>query len=116
MRISDWSSDVCSSDLQDVAGSGVDRQRLDILRTIGVTETDRPWWRCADGARQRLRQQQHLNLRTQRKIVAGIGNRQIRGSAPPKAGNVFPVTRLCAANLDTQIGTTSYRERGCQKV
>src|SRR3546814_19830066 len=61
MRISDWSSDVCSSDLDDGldlahALAGVQRHRFEIAaprtqRRIGTEQVDRPSFLVADHAR-----------------------------------------------------------------
>src|SRR3546814_12881892 len=87
MRISDWSSDVCSSDLTDLYSR---RAREDVSALCD------PWGRP-------------------RRTAAGCGNRQGRdGGADRRCAALGAERSLVAAAA--QIGRASCRERVCQYV
>src|SRR3546814_6878731 len=89
MRISDWSSDVCSSDLIDAAVS--EHAVAKIRDAIPRVKTQAP--------------------------VATIGAEQIEDAAAKRIIHVDAFTVTTQARLgDTQIGRASCRERVCQYV
>src|SRR3546814_4326065 len=89
MRISDWSSDVCSSDLRDqqLLRVGGREQELDVLR------------RLLERLQQRIERRlgQHVDFVDQVDLVAAARGHVLRA-------------------LDQEIGRASCRERVCQYV
>src|SRR3546814_3140331 len=70
MRISDWSSDVCSSDLQ-----GVERGFVAVAGIVG-----RPPGRClAVGGRQKIDEAAHLEQRFEVVLEGEVGDAGLRG-------------------------------------
>src|SRR3546814_20820448 len=105
MRISDWSSDVCSSDLQAVArgdrphhpGRATGRLPVRDRAERGGERTD-----ALDGG---------LAGRRRQLVAVGVGrvaaHVELAGRAEPE--------RIFRADID-KIGRASWRERGCQYV
>src|SRR3546814_17522997 len=98
MRISDWSSDVCSSDLRD------DEIVADL---IGC----RVAWRA-----KRINEVQKLNLRPRPSM-----KKEQRPAATGFCANVekmdlYAVDRREKLRVSVQIGRASWRERGCRYV
>src|SRR3546814_18041436 len=107
MRISDWSSDVCSSDLR--AGRG-DRQAAVRPRI----EFRAPLW-------QRQRRNRHGNLLRLGGTVAAVRIAAAVPSTlprPPPGGRgiVEPAPHADAPDVATEIGRAACRERGCPYV
>src|SRR3546814_1776300 len=101
MRISDWSSDVCSSDLlHPVIEFGVAHLTQQLLRVSGANEP----------------------LVDQRDAVGMECDASDRGDRPVKMGldppeqGTFPDIGLVTPARDRQIGRASCRERVCQYV
>src|SRR3546814_7368203 len=85
MRISDWSSDVCSSDLDDLGGVGC-IGRIEILCRLGRRGLQRPEQGAADrnaadrtDARQRLARQPHHPRRVAAQ-AEGVDARRLRSA------------------------------------
>src|SRR3546814_3227660 len=98
MRISDWSSDVCSADLLEkpLRGAGGKRGRIDVW--FRLTDDDGRQWRCA------------IEL----KFFKRKNHRE-----PNNRYEVFKdIARLesCGDVADVEIGRESCRERVCQYV
>src|SRR3546814_17432670 len=102
MRISDWSSDVCSSDLLLLAGLRCALQ----LALVGLVltklfEMDSPWWTGLAALA--------MVMFAGREIMA----RQQRGFQPPWAYGIGPPATLLAAHLVTLYAlTTAVRQIG----
>src|SRR3546814_20155959 len=110
MRISDWSSDVCSSDLPEAELAVSGQPRLALVRDRRLAE--------ADPAEQPLHEpvplaqlpQRGERARRQQAEVAGIsGDRRLRQPLHAPVENV-------RGGLFLQIGMTSWRERVCKYV
>src|SRR3546814_14524814 len=106
MRISDWSSDVCSSDLPLEAPHSVeltlevDRHRLVFTLGRGIAE-------LIGGQRNRIEAAVEGEGRRDRDALARIEERILRGAE-----------KVAAAAIDdaVQIGRASRRDRVCQNV
>src|SRR3546814_11394582 len=101
MRISDWSSDVCSSDLQD---------GVFIIQPIGRGQPDVPPHQpCEMRFPAMLEAHQHLA----RQIVIDDG-----GSGSGKNGPVLHTrgAERIVTKDERKLGRASWRERGCQYV
>src|SRR3546814_14044070 len=104
MRISDWSSDVCSSDLAVLAD--VSTQRIPVQRAA-VVDFDIAATLFAQHCQGVLRQNAAIPQRT---LAAGVGaafGRQLAGS---------PIGVIAGGFHGTEIGRASCRERVCQYV
>src|SRR3546814_12702311 len=95
MRISDWSADVCSSDL-----GGIGAQR-DGLGLVGLAR------QLLAQQRRRLRLGDDLGLEVEARRVAEPG------MARPREA-VDAAVLAAAVGIDGEIGRASRRERGCQ--
>src|SRR3546814_19338704 len=114
MRISDWSSDVCSSDLWDAYGEGPpDAQgRIyragandDALGVAGLFEIARLFKAAPPPDR------------TIAFAFWTSEERGLRGSEAYAATPIFPLAKnLANLGLDIPHGTASWRERVCQNV
>src|SRR3546814_20312672 len=117
MRISDWSSDVCSSDLADC-------NRYDSLRGFHAAALDDAGpdraraqghgWRLRRGGDDRSATQAHDNGDPDRPAAC-------RNDAPSRRLGALPDDRSSAAGGDgpgylRQIGRAPFRERVCQYV
>src|SRR3546814_18272395 len=114
MRISDWSSDVCSSDLPSASASFAEThvRRLEAIRRVtgGVErEADGTWVIAPD----------HLER------AAAFERRQAQASpVVVRTLSPLPLERQVAAEgatwldreLDAELGRASWRERVCQDV
>src|SRR3546814_5539358 len=100
MRISDWSSDVCSSDLRVYVGPSADADRVDIVHRQYLG----PVADGADGAAERLGR-----LAAGLQATVGDGD-DLHARLGQKAGHV-PVARVAAgpdeANADGLVGHVS---------
>src|SRR3546814_11397472 len=111
MRISDWSSDVCSSDLQRQYNDG---------RELGVTsrpltEAERNlaasiFGDAIDYSAVRIRHRRWWPFQPRRVTMAPDGHIWF----PPKGG--LWCEDFCDRSLQAQIGRASCRERVCQSV
>src|SRR3546814_4489138 len=119
MRISDWSSDVCSSDLEvridDVAGVAVDDRLLVSVDRIGLGRRDEGRADIGEVGAHRLRREDR----------AAVGDRARQRERPvePRAYLLDererrqPASMAAGARRDrAQTGQASCRERGCQSV
>src|SRR3546814_2639975 len=97
MRISDWSSDVCSSDLE----GGADRR--------GIVRLLRPG--LGAGAEQRGQPAARFH-----RLDGDVAGRQLRGMLRPFLEIVPDRESAAALDLAVQIGSASCRERVCQYV
>src|SRR3546814_9197943 len=93
MRISDWSSDVCSSDLQDEIGIGLDQALAQAVVDAGAAEQGRRFVGGGD-ARDHLRRHSKLR-RLDRSRPAPSGPPQVRRSVaqPQRRFRVEPLPR-----------------------
>src|SRR3546814_20305251 len=97
MRISDWSSDVCSSDLQIDDDQAIDR----FLSAVGIA-----------GTQAQLEVVQIIDSDIAMRLVA-IGS----GSVIPVHPKQFATGKLCRHfDQQLQIGSAACRERVCQSV
>src|SRR3546814_11615511 len=113
-RISDWSSDVCSSDLPCAACNGPGRGGSD--RTCRLLSAPRRWRRAERemGAAPVLRNRNERESAGPREYASRPATTEaVREKAAPAGGN-----RGAAGHRSkfTKIGSASRRERGCQYV
>src|SRR3546814_12480338 len=111
MRISDWSSDVCSSDLPDLGGRRRSR-RPSPDRTVARETSDRP--RCL-----------HLLHQRRERVQPGCGDGAAAGTRriTPARVEAAPAASFWPPSLPSQgggaahsIGSATWRERGCTHV
>src|SRR3546814_9634640 len=98
MRISDWSSDVCSSDLDDLPAAGVDLELGHHLRQIMASSAPR-------SARLAFRG---------RLLVGRLARRPLRARRTTACRS--DVGGVLGGNAGMEIGRASGRERGCKYV
>src|SRR3546814_14755543 len=105
MRISDWSSDVCSSDLTTAAASHIARQPL--------TQRVIPNWHLPVGRGSRC----HVNINEIREaIVNWLESVELRATRSQSSINCHKDLPCCENVRVNQIGRASCRERVCQYV
>src|SRR3546814_15869938 len=107
MRISDWSSDVCSSDLADRARKGIG-----ILGMLGRTGTDGfevDTFRCALRERQACERDARSERDQEKFPVHSAQQFRLRQTR-------YPMSSPIAGMTCPEIGRASCRERGCQYV
>src|SRR3546814_21008335 len=114
MRISDWSSDVCSSDLQEATGLQV----LAAIPRVAPRNVLGPGlWRFLEEEPNSAFAEAHkgisASLRVDRRALE-LGNVLLVTSSAPNEGKSVFSRRLSAA--PAQTGRASCRERGCQYV
>src|SRR3546814_2398954 len=99
MRISDWSSDVCSSDLIDGDGHNYFRSR-NLNKTESKAVFGEFYWDISEN----LKLTSGLRLTEDRKVATPINSQLLLGTGPIGGGFV------------SQIGRASCRERVCKYV
>src|SRR3546814_16042561 len=95
MRISDWSSDVCSSDL-----SSVKYARMPSVDNGSLSTLDEPCLRCSSTAT----------------IIRGRPNLNRRSAVVAPAAHHPPRRKQRAIPIRTELGSASCRESVCQYV
>src|SRR3546814_4740838 len=110
MRISDWSSDVCSSDLLDALAQV--EAGLDFADEGDVGESDES---CANDAIAALEAElvQVLAAPSGERLRDGV---RLAVTGPPNAGKSSLGNKLTERDVAIEIGRASCRERVCQYV
>src|SRR3546814_9655016 len=109
MRISDWSTDVCSSDLERTAG-------VEDHRAADAALFEPRLGRFIDfGAGDEVRRQQHIVERARRIAAVGAGD-EIAVEQRQRQTRLETANADAAALSAVEIGRASCRERVCQYV
>src|SRR3546814_19516271 len=98
MRISDWSSDVCSSDLADVIAGGIIPAGMEMMDRLAI-----------EAAEAFVKVGYPLD-------VEALLIVELDGVGAECDHLIDEVTRIAGANGSTKIGRASCRERVCQDV
>src|SRR3546814_11432899 len=108
MRISDWSSDVCSSDLQRLLRS-VESGQIPISVAVEIAEAD------DQGIQQALQRAYETNLLRGRKLLIAkkiVEQRRRQG----KGLRIHADSHGRGLSADAQLGRASCKEQGCPSV
>src|SRR3546814_13370000 len=105
MRISDWSSDVCSSDLPELPFVWWDMQRIKPPRISGITPAERL----------KLLRVELADIEKFRRLYRAHPPTHFF-FIPPYQGDLESLSRHTSESLSQKVGRASCRERGSQYV